>query len=64
MKIYFIIENYEILWFFVSNNFKNFKTWNKLLNFKDFMLDEMHRRKVEKDIADLKKLIGNYHYQI
>lgn len=26
--------------------------------FKDFMLDEMHRRKVEKDIADLKKLIG------
>ena len=27
-------------------------------NFKDFMLDEMHRRKVEKDIADLKKLIG------
>ncbi|CAG5081796.1 Oidioi.mRNA.OKI2018_I69.PAR.g9963.t1.cds [Oikopleura dioica] len=29
----------------------------------DFMLDEMHRRRVEKDIADLKKLIDQHFEQ-
>ena len=58
-KIKIISENYDVM-VFISDNFNFFLSiWTTFLNFKDFMLDEMHRRKVEKDIADLKKLIGN-----